>query len=251
MPAIRKARIQCPEPECTSSFTRNSDLKRHRDTCHLNQRDFKCDICDSKYQQASHLKTHMNKHNDTRVYCDSCSFSCTDPSSLSRHRRLRHSRHAPAAAQAPVAAIPAPANIPANIPADLSFLDWDQSIAAYPYLFPVPSTEDFDDHSGGTFWEDISTGTDPSRSASSAASSASSFPPAPATADLGGYPAASQPWNLPADPFSSLLPPASVPEEPLASLEAPSMVDDGLFDQSYFDKYFDFSGGLDIDPNLL
>ncbi len=296
MPAVSKEKkVQCTAPNCTSKFTRNSDLKRHTDTCHEKKRLFKCDRCDNKYfQQASHLKTHMNQHNGTRVNCDSCTFSCTDPSSLSRHRRIKHSRHAPAGAQAPAAATPAPppvaahaaVEVPANIPAE--FMDWDQSIAEYPYLatFAVPSMEDSDDYSGDASPRGISTGRYSSSSTSSSASLLAFPPRAPSMDDsddysgdasLGGISTGtdlSRPASSAASSASSFPPvpaladfgrdlvasqPWNLPAHPSSPLAPPASAPEDLFapleapsifDDALFDDLFDLSGGLNIDPDL-
>ncbi|KAG8977572.1 hypothetical protein FRB90_008757 [Tulasnella sp. 427] len=82
----------CPFAECSQSFARPTDLKRHVKAVHLKVKEFACTICGRAFAQKGGMTTHMNTHTKARPF--ECRVGCgrdfSDPSSRSRHEFEAH-----------------------------------------------------------------------------------------------------------------------------------------------------------------
>ncbi|KAF5274988.1 hypothetical protein FQR65_LT16812 [Abscondita terminalis] len=62
---------------------------------HVQEKPFKCNICDYRSRQSVHLKRHMYKHSDEWPFrCDKCDYKCYDKTDMTRHGRT-HTREKP------------------------------------------------------------------------------------------------------------------------------------------------------------
>ncbi|KAH9039018.1 hypothetical protein EDB84DRAFT_1071494 [Lactarius hengduanensis] len=83
-------------PDCGTTLSRGSDMKRHRKTQHPDGTEVKVHCphagCEYKTDQKSNLKAHTNaRHSNENHYpCPDCNSGFTDPSALTRHRKSKH-----------------------------------------------------------------------------------------------------------------------------------------------------------------
>ncbi|KAH9170713.1 hypothetical protein EDB89DRAFT_1248543 [Lactarius sanguifluus] len=83
-------------PDCRTTLSRASDMKRHRNTQHPDGTEVKvhCPHASCKYKtdQKSNLKVHINARHSTENHhpCPECNVKFADPSSLTRHRKSAH-----------------------------------------------------------------------------------------------------------------------------------------------------------------
>ncbi|KAN0139208.1 hypothetical protein V8E53_002709 [Lactarius tabidus] len=83
-------------PDCGTTLSRQSDLKRHRKTQHPDGTEVKAHCpyagCEYKTDQRSNLMAHMNaRHsNESRYPCPDCGKGFTDPAARIRHRKTTH-----------------------------------------------------------------------------------------------------------------------------------------------------------------
>ncbi|KAI9432655.1 hypothetical protein H4582DRAFT_2102012 [Lactarius indigo] len=83
-------------PDCGTTLSRGSDMKRHRNTQHPDGTEVKVHCphagCTYKTDQKSNLKAHINaRHSNENHYpCPECNKYFSDPSSLTRHRKSTH-----------------------------------------------------------------------------------------------------------------------------------------------------------------
>ena len=87
----RKAEAQfvCPFPDCSSTFTRQYNLRGHMRS-HMDQRPFKCDWpgCGRSFARTHDCKRHQNLHLNIKPYaCDSCGKTFARLDALNRHHK--------------------------------------------------------------------------------------------------------------------------------------------------------------------
>jgi uncharacterized Zn-finger protein len=80
----------CIFENCTRSFARKHDLKKHENLMHLGISDFQCDICGLCLGRASNLKTHMRTHTGERSYSCECGQSFARSDGLNAHKKSCH-----------------------------------------------------------------------------------------------------------------------------------------------------------------
>ena len=68
----------CAEPGCGMKFNTLSNLQDHTARRHLDERRYKCQLCDHSCKSSSDLAKHVsNKHSDKRPFtCLQCEYSC-------------------------------------------------------------------------------------------------------------------------------------------------------------------------------
>mmetsp|Transcript_21892 Transcript_21892/g.53496 ORF Transcript_21892/g.53496 Transcript_21892/m.53496 type:complete len:233 (-) Transcript_21892:165-863(-) len=86
------SRVSCPI--CGSSFKKRANLKRHVQTVHARQKDFKCPVCISSFSQKAHRDRHIRTvHGQEKKHsCHICGKSFTLRFSLDRHAQRFHSQ---------------------------------------------------------------------------------------------------------------------------------------------------------------
>lgn len=87
----RKAEAQyvCPFPDCTSTFTRQYNLRGHMRS-HMDQRPFKCDWpgCGRSFARTHDCKRHQNLHLNIKPYsCEACGKTFARLDALNRHHK--------------------------------------------------------------------------------------------------------------------------------------------------------------------
>lgn len=75
---------------CESSFTQKNNLDRHLLTHDENAPKFECEICHKSFAHKESLAVHMNKHNGIEFQCETCGYTTTDRRNLSRHIKAKH-----------------------------------------------------------------------------------------------------------------------------------------------------------------
>jgi len=85
-----KIRPVHPCADCSATFTRVSDLKRHAHDSHPGDDNLPliCDVCSQQFAELRTLKQHKRVHSDERPYhCILCEKKFTQPTTLTRHLR--------------------------------------------------------------------------------------------------------------------------------------------------------------------
>ncbi|KAH9164177.1 hypothetical protein EDB89DRAFT_445532 [Lactarius sanguifluus] len=83
-------------PDCGTTLSRGSDMKRHRKTQHPDGTEVKVYCphagCEYKTDQRSNLKAHINARHSTENHypCPDCNTDFSDPSARTRHRKSTH-----------------------------------------------------------------------------------------------------------------------------------------------------------------
>jgi len=174
-PTADAAKWQCPfmledGQQCpfTSPRSKPCDMARHQTAKHTPYRKFPCDVCGKKFNQHEHMAVHRRTHfKDQKDKCpfEGCTFEYTDPSSLARHKAVKHpnenaprqkkrkraqkSTHATASAPSPPALEqPGPSTAPLPPVSYLPVLEppsgFDISAAQDPFLPDLQLPTDFD-----------------------------------------------------------------------------------------------------------
>lgn len=87
--------FSCPESGCQRTYSRNSDLERHRRT-HTGQQPYLCPepSCPKAFSQKSNLNRHLRTHRNERPFsCPRCGKKFTQQGHVNRHIKLHNRNH--------------------------------------------------------------------------------------------------------------------------------------------------------------
>jgi len=84
---------QCPYAcdmcVCNKTFSKKSNVKKHRQLKHYGQRPHACDVCKKTFNQKSHMKTHQLTHSGQHPYaCDVCQKTFSHKCNMRTHQHM-------------------------------------------------------------------------------------------------------------------------------------------------------------------
>ncbi|KAJ5104092.1 hypothetical protein N7532_004621 [Penicillium argentinense] len=77
---------QCLFPNCNCDFGRKENIKSHVQT-HLDDRPYKCDVCEKEFVRGHDLKRHLKTHTGKKPYICACGAKFARHDALTRHRQ--------------------------------------------------------------------------------------------------------------------------------------------------------------------
>lgn len=77
---------QCLYPSCNCDFGRKENIKSHVQT-HLDDRPYKCDVCEKEFVRGHDLKRHLKTHTGNKPYICACGARFARHDALTRHRQ--------------------------------------------------------------------------------------------------------------------------------------------------------------------
>ncbi|KAK5800059.1 hypothetical protein VI817_002271 [Penicillium citrinum] len=77
---------QCLYPNCNCDFGRKENIKSHVQT-HLDDRPYKCDVCEKEFVRGHDLKRHLKTHTGKKPYICACGARFARHDALTRHRQ--------------------------------------------------------------------------------------------------------------------------------------------------------------------
>ncbi|KAJ5989146.1 hypothetical protein N7481_004356 [Penicillium waksmanii] len=77
---------QCLYPSCNCEFGRKENIKSHVQT-HLDDRPYKCDVCEKEFVRGHDLKRHLKTHTGNKPYICACGARFARHDALTRHRQ--------------------------------------------------------------------------------------------------------------------------------------------------------------------
>ena len=77
---------------CSFTCSRQSSYNRHKESAHLNIKNFKCDICEKEFYGKETLKAHVESVHDKikRFKCEICNKKFSQKANLQTHVKLKH-----------------------------------------------------------------------------------------------------------------------------------------------------------------
>ena len=77
-------------PICEKEFTQKNNLERHLLTHETDTPRFECEICHKTFAHKESLAVHMNEHNGVEFKCEKCEYTTYDARNLKRHVKAKH-----------------------------------------------------------------------------------------------------------------------------------------------------------------